>query len=542
MKQIGFKNFRRFENFPMLNLGDITILVGRNNAGKSTMIKAILLLLDNLKCAYNNPRSINTGFVPEFHFDTSQPRNAHIGTFVRALNNNATNGELILEATFTDTKFDRASNNYREINFTISITISGDKSLNSSSARIANIRVVNNIDSTKFVFDFEKNTMSVAIKENAHRALNKDTQKTLKHLSELKDLFKKEDDPVAIAELSKDIKALEKIAASIKKNTTLKDFEVHTSLRIFKHIDNFDLVSNCINAFSDYCEHPIEVKNKKSKEYRCESDNKQALQGYTANFSWFAYDVFTAIRRKEIEYIHAHAASQKVLFSIDDQNDYLAKTLHEFYKANIESGETAHRFLTRWLKLFRVGTDIKIETIEGEGYMAEIMHEDGCSRHLADLGTGSVQLVILLLKLTILLKKYGGVHFDESIEELQNFGYYGPKDVDYEGAKPMVIIEEPEQNLHPAIQSNLAELFYEVSSKYGIRFIIETHSEYLIRRSQVIVAENSDNEEWKNPFAVYYFPDNNTPYLMEYRKDGKFLNEFGTGFFDEASNLAFQIF
>lgn len=541
MRQIGFKNFRRFEDFPMLNLGDITILVGRNNAGKSTMIKAILLLLDNLKYTPNNLRAISNGDIPEFHFDASQPHNAHIGTFTRALNNKAAKDELILEATFTDIKYDRTSNSNREINFTISITISGDKSINSSTARITCIRVVNNIDDTKFVFDFEKNTMSVAIKENAHRALNKDAQKTLKHLSELKELFKKEDDPIAVAELSKDIKDLEKIAAGIKKNTTLKDFEVHTSLRIFKYIDNFDLVSNCINAFSDYCEHPIEVKNKKSKEYKCESDNKQALQGYATNFSWFAYDVFTTIRRKEIEYIHAHAASQKVLFSIEDQNDYLAKTLHEFYKANIESGETAHRFLTRWLKLFRIGTDIKIETIEGEGYMAEIMHQDGCSRHLADLGTGSVQLVILLLKLTILVKKYGGVHLDEPIEELQNFGYYGPKDLDYEGPKPMVIIEEPEQNLHPAIQSQLAELFYYVSAKYGIRFIIETHSEYLIRRSQVIVADNND-EKWVNPFAVYYFPDDDTPYAMEYRKDGKFSNEFGTGFFDEASNLAFKIF
>ena len=86
------------------------------------------------------------------------------------------------------------------------------------------------------------------------------------------------------------------------------------------------------------------------------------------------------------------------------------------------------------------------------------------------------------------------------------------------------------------------ELFYKASSEFGLRFIIETHSEYLIRRSQVVVAENSDKEEWKNPFAVYYFLDNGVPYAMEYRKDGKFSNEFGTGFFDEASNLAFKIF
>ena len=40
MNSIGFKNFRRFQNFPEIDLGDITILVGGNNAGKSTLVKA----------------------------------------------------------------------------------------------------------------------------------------------------------------------------------------------------------------------------------------------------------------------------------------------------------------------------------------------------------------------------------------------------------------------------------------------------------------------------------------------------------------------
>ena len=132
---------------------------------------------------------------------------------------------------------------------------------------------------------------------------------------------------------------------------------------------------------------------------------------------------------------------------------------------------------------------------------------------------GSIQLVVLLLRLAIAIKRS-----------------------ERSGTRPTIIVEEPEQNLHPAKQSQLAELFYKASSEFGLRFIIETHSEYLIRRSQVVVAENSDKEEWKNPFAVYYFLDNGAPYAMEYRKDGKFSNEFGTGFFDEASNLAFKIF
>lgn len=49
MEQIGFKNFRQFKNFPNMQLGGITILVGSNNSGKSTIEKAMMLTLDNLR-------------------------------------------------------------------------------------------------------------------------------------------------------------------------------------------------------------------------------------------------------------------------------------------------------------------------------------------------------------------------------------------------------------------------------------------------------------------------------------------------------------
>ena len=52
MRQISFKNFRKFKDFPNMELGPITILVGANNAGKSTVVKAILSILDFLDTRY----------------------------------------------------------------------------------------------------------------------------------------------------------------------------------------------------------------------------------------------------------------------------------------------------------------------------------------------------------------------------------------------------------------------------------------------------------------------------------------------------------
>ena len=49
MNSIGFNNFRRFASFPEMDLGDITLLVGGNNSGKSTLVKALLLCVDNAR-------------------------------------------------------------------------------------------------------------------------------------------------------------------------------------------------------------------------------------------------------------------------------------------------------------------------------------------------------------------------------------------------------------------------------------------------------------------------------------------------------------
>lgn len=94
--------------------------------------------------------------------------------------------------------------------------------------------------------------------------------------------------------------------------------------------------------------------------------------------------------------------------------------------------------------------------------------------------------------------------------------------------------------MHPMLQSKLADLFFNLNTEYGIRFLIETHSEYLIRRSQVIVGNKSlspNTIDFQNPFKVYYFPSNGVPYDMVYTSTGMFENKFGDGFINEAGKL-----
>ena len=91
--KIGFSNFRKFADFPEIDLGDITILVGGNNSGKSTLVKAFLLCVDNLRMMRMSDRRRENrnnifGFTkPMFRFDANIYHDVKVKTFARAIHN-----------------------------------------------------------------------------------------------------------------------------------------------------------------------------------------------------------------------------------------------------------------------------------------------------------------------------------------------------------------------------------------------------------------------------------------------------------------------
>ena len=229
-----------------------------------------------------------------------------------------------------------------------------------------------------------------------------------------------------------------------------------------------------------------------------------------------------------IEYIYAHAVSQNVIYSAKDSNDYLSNTIHEFASTPRTDQDYRREFICHWMKEFNIGNDYEITSVGGEAHLVKIIDEDGTSVSLADKGMGSIQLMVLLFRLAITLPKK-----PVSDKESKNR-------VVFSRISRVIIVEEPEQNLHPMLQSKLADLFFELNKLYNYRFIIETHSEYVIRRSQVIVGDNfhtQDKLDKENPFKVYYFPAKGIPYDMVYTPSGLFKKKFGDGFINEAGKL-----
>lgn len=253
-------------------------------------------------------------------------------------------------------------------------------------------------------------------------------------------------------------------------------------------------------------------------------------------------------------YAGTSAVNVKRLYALSE-NDEFTRLLRRYNVTRRKNNKAeVDSFVDKWIKKFGVGDHISIEVdSEGLGMTLRLHRDDNDARGilLADCGYGITQLlsVLLNIEVEILESKY----YVRTPEPYFSDGWYRPLlkecseivDKNYSLYNCTIAIEEPENHLHPRYQTLLADMFYDAYKNYGIHFVIETHSEYLIRRTQVLVAqekhETDEEIENKCPFATYYVPKDGEPYSLGYRKDGKFKEEFGSGFYDEASNLAFEI-
>jgi hypothetical protein len=235
-------------------------------------------------------------------------------------------------------------------------------------------------------------------------------------------------------------------------------------------------------------------------------------------------DYFETISEMELFYLGANPSKQSGLFTVRDKGNALSQSIHKLYQLGVLSnkGSDSYRFLKKWMgkEGFDIGEDLKIQMYRGEAYDVIIRNGDG-ELSLADKGMGTIQAMLLLIRIA-------------SIIELKKGSLKSTK----------IIVEEPELNLHPNFQSKLADLFFEVCEKFNIEFIIETHSEYIIRKSQLIVAEKQlENSVNENPFFVHYLDLHQSPpiYSIGFDSDGVLDRSFGSGFFDTAADNNLQL-
>lgn len=553
--KIGFSNFRKFADFPEINLGDITILVGGNNSGKSTLVKAFLLCVDNLRMMRMSDRRRENrnnifGFnKPMFRFDANIYHDVKVKTFIRAIHNKpVTAGDgsgASLPSTITF-KFALGK-------FEFQFVVAGNRDEELTYGDVQYISIVDKEQNIRFCNDYEHNTMSYAVlvssQNDGSKKVAQDTSKKEEMRKEYLEIdnsleeASNEGDLEKIASLSEE---KEKIEAAYKAiygiDVTLvgereevnlendtpssleKDAVCYDNLPLgfdLNEVNEYvalNVISNIINFASQAKDKAPEYKegedsdsyDEKIKEYEAKEDARKGMYLDISKMHKSRKDLAYLLETLNVQYISAHAVNQDAFYKRGG-DDFMAQVVYDFYFEKITHGDIEYTFVTDWMKTFGIGYDFCIEPLmAGDVYKLTIEDEDGTKLPLADKGMGAIQMMILLLRLATIM------HIAKPDKS----------------ASTTVVIEEPEQNLHPKMQSLLADLLQSIatSNDYKVNFIIETHSEYLIRKSQVLVANSNyadDKDIEENcPFTVYYLPaDAGEPYQMHYKTTGGFIEK-----------------
>ena len=164
-------------------------------------------------------------------------------------------------------------------------------------------------------------------------------------------------------------------------------------------------------------------------------------------------------------YVSSSRAKIKRLYQLDEKDDF---TL--LLKKYMES-DYAGSFINKWIKQFGLGESVSFEVDEDGVGVKVYIHktpDDEKGRLLADEGYGVTQLLSIMLQIEMSSDR-----------------------------RTTIFVEEPEIHLHPKYQSLLADMFVDAYKDRKIDFIIETHSEYLIRRLQLLVAGIDADENQK---------------------------------------------
>ncbi len=526
MDSITFKNFRQFKDETTFDLRNINILVGKNNSGKSTLTKGLRLYLfniKNLKFAFSDNIF---SYRPFFLFGGDALDNPHIGTFGRALSQNADDDfmsfSVRLEHLIIETKVSRYS------------VHSKDKDGNlidfydKTSAPLTQIVIFNRDLDARFTFDFEKEHQLIEFNINGKGQYYK------KWETEIREIEKNPDRCRCL----KNGKKFYSVSSDEKRVDTLKHCIAFASMESVKmryklwpsHFTGNLYSVLCDGALQNLWDISIEqedFKTKSPKLYKTLSNDNFHDYYVREILIQTSNDINNAIYNNAIVNIEAHSVTRSLVYNVSDKNDYMAQTILGYMNENINTDDPEKEFIENWMMKFDIGEDFEIESIGGEcyklGIFEDVDHPESITP-LLDKGVGSNQIMILLLQLATIMHKNRGATIP-----------------------PLVIIEEPEQNLHPKLQSCLADLFREVylypqkenKNSRGISFVIETHSEYLVRKSQILVAKRKQTEA--NPFTVFYMEKGKEPREIRYQDSGVFYDDFGEGFYDEAISLTEEI-
>jgi hypothetical protein len=191
----------------------------------------------------------------------------------------------------------------------------------------------------------------------------------------------------------------------------------------------------------------------------------------------------------------------------------------------------AKEFLFKWIKVFFGETaKFSFNRVQKEFSFYNVKLNE---KYLTEHGTGVFRILHMICKLS-------------SFYYSQDLLQYLPKDLSKTNELPFIsrkflILEEPEANLHPDFQVKLAEMLFDLSKNSNCHVIIETHSEYMIRMIQYLVAKNEGTHDQVGIINFGTEQDAGKVQDISIKPNGALSDNFYSGFFNYSEDLRLML-
>jgi predicted ATPase len=512
INSISFKNYKAFSS-GSLELKPITILLGSNSSGKSSLLQLFLLIEQTMNNPepYESALKLNGRFINlgedenlikdkdlsktlniEFSFKalpyiqklqlllkTVDHQLIQIGRMIERIKNKESNQLDILEYTILNKQYEKLINEVQDIEYS-------HQSIESETSRDKSLFFDYIISHHNFLFEeFADNKISI----NQRLLIYKDI---FKFLEPLKNLYSESGVLGYNLKYNPQTRKIEVEEQYVEINN--KSLIRFTSKDIFSDILNFELLKKHLDYTVNYFEYDALKLDEKSK---------NPVSRYIFFLLNEAYSIVADnFENKNINYVSPLRAHPQRYYLLDEANintslnTQSGTSLAEILKKNTQINSRVNT----WLKKF----GLKVTVKEFKDIIHNIkIHQNDLDLDITDVGFGISQVLPILVQ-----------------------GFMSNN-------RSLTLIEQPEIHLHPKMQADLADLFIDIvklamdkKGKIKKSLLIETHSEYLLKRLRRRISEGKLSSK---DIAIYFIEprdkDNRDSALIkkiEISKDGSF--------------------
>jgi predicted ATP-dependent endonuclease of OLD family len=215
----------------------------------------------------------------------------------------------------------------------------------------------------------------------------------------------------------------------------------------------------------------------------------------------------------KIKYLNPLSSNPKRIYiNKDTQNKYEKSDLEKFTNliTTNQISTTNIRKFDKILKDYGIADGVKVINSKNLPVSELRVKIKNLVSNISDVGYG-VSLQIPMLFEAFIAEQEGGLTF---------------------------LIEQPEVHLHPKLQAKFIETLLKLGEQNN--YIIETHSEHIIRMIQVITKQKLYDITSKEILILYFMRDEDNFNISSHNLDenGRMLEPFPSGFFDTTYNLA----